>query len=549
MRRFLFLPLIALPVFAFALDYNDRSDSYTDSTAFSVEESVAINVLTNQGAAQGYPDGAFRPHRLLNRAEFMKIAVGSFAKLTETLEFYREHDGSCFPDVRPPSWFHPYVCAAEAENIIDGYPDGYFHPERNVNYAEAMKIMTNMYGYGAKPEMGKAWYLPYIEAADEHGTSIEGIRPGDELRRGQVARIVAAFLAEAEGKLELYRLMERGEEISSSKSSSLSSLSSLFSPSSLSSLSSSSSPQALDLGFPARSHLLMIGSRTEPIGSASFFASKEPMLIRSVTVVMEDNYESLDTMYLIDSHGVQIGRLSLDPLDQTDRTWKANFATEGAYRLEKDTENVLGIEVLLKGRNEGGVSEELVQVDSFRLTVEGEWTHSTYGNIPADIPFPQHQTAQARILNITNALSEEDALPVGTDQLVAAFTFKGEALNQADLRITELTFAISRPTGVQATGWELGASDTNTKAPCTISTNTVSCSSIPSELGAVNGMRTLRLFADVALTSGTQNAFLQISLNEPGTIGSNGAIRWTDGTGTYTWVELDQPVARGTRFE
>ncbi|MEK7590954.1 MAG: S-layer homology domain-containing protein [Patescibacteria group bacterium] len=546
MRRFL-LPILLLPVFAFALDYDDRSDSYTDSTAFSSEESVAIGVLTNEGAVQGYPDGAFRPSRLLNRAEFMKIAVGSSAELTETLEFYQGYESSCFPDVRFSSWFHPYVCAAETENIIDGYPDGYFHPERNVNYAEAMKILTNMYGYGVEPEAGKAWYLPYIEAAEERGMALDGIRPGEELRRGQMVRLVAAFLAEAEGELELYRLMERGEEISSSGSSSSSSLSSLSSLSPSSVLSSASS--IFDPGFPARSHLLMLGQRTEPIGSASFFASKEPMLIRGVTVVMEDEYESIDTMYLMDSHGVQIGRLSLDPLDQTDLTWKASFATEGAYRLEKDTENVLGIEVLLKGRNEGGVSEELIQVDSFRLTVEGEWTHSTYGNIPADIPFPQNQTTQARILSVTNALAAEDALPVGTDQLVAGFTFKGEELNQVDLRITELTFGISRPTGVQATGWELGASDTNTKSPCSISTNTVSCSSIPSELGTVNGMRTLRLFADIALTSGTQNAFLQISLNEPGTIGSNGAIRWTDGTGIYTWVELPQPVARSTRFE
>ena len=66
MRRFL-LPILLLPVFAFALDYDDRSDSYTDSTAFSSEESVAIGVLTNEGAVQGYPDGAFRPSRLLNR--------------------------------------------------------------------------------------------------------------------------------------------------------------------------------------------------------------------------------------------------------------------------------------------------------------------------------------------------------------------------------------------------------------------------------------------------------------------------------------------------
>ena len=266
---------------------------------------------------------------------------------------------------------------------------------------------------------------------------------------------------------------------------------------------------------------------------------------------MEDEYESIESMFLIDAQGKQIGRLTPDVYDADDLTWKASFATEGAYYFPKDSENVLAIEVLLKGRNAGGVSEEMIQVDSFSLTVEGEFTQETYQSIPADIPYPQNQTAQARITEVTNALKGKDALPLGNDQLVAGFSFRGEIIPQASLEVTELEFEVTKPTGVQTSGWELGATDTTTRVACTMSSMTVSCANIPEELGTIgNGSsRTLRLFADVSLTSGTQNPFLQISLNQPGNLSTNGAIRWTDGTGNFNWVELEQPVARSTRWE
>ena len=148
-----------------------------------------------------------------------------------------------------------------------------------------------------------------------------------------------------------------------------------------------------------------------------------------------------------------------------------------------------------------------------------------------------------------NTLKEQDALPVGTDQLLAGFTFYGEAIPQANVMLDQLEFEVSKSSQVSVSGWELGATDTSTRIECTMSNTTVSCVNIPAELGNIEGSRTLRLFADVSLTSGASNPFLQISLNAPGSIGTNGAIRWTDGTGDFTWVELEQPVARGTRWE
>ncbi len=85
--------------------------------------------------------------------------------------------------------------------------------------------------------------------------------------------------------------------------------------------------------------------------------------------------------------------------------------------------------------------------------------------------------------------------------------------------------------------------------PCAVSDTLVSCIAIPDELGTLTGPRTLRLFGDVSVDSGASSPFLQLSLNQAGSVGQSGAIQWTDGTGHFVWTELPSPVARGTMWK
>jgi hypothetical protein len=85
---------------------------------------------------------------------------------------------------------------------------------------------------------------------------------------------------------------------------------------------------------------------------------------------------------------------------------------------------------------------------------------------------------------------------------------------------------------------------------CSANGSTVSCATIPVELGALqNGSRTLQLYGSVTFDQGAQNPFLQVSLNEAGGVGQSGAIQWSDGTGDFNWVELDSPLVRGTEWK
>src|SRR5688572_17768818 len=133
---------LLVPAFVLALDFDPVVGQYRDEP-FGRAEGAAISLLTRHGIVQGNPnDQMFHPERTLNRAEFAKVVVESYMG-----EVFNEVGGDCFPDVRATDWFSRYVCYMKSAGYIQGYPDGKFHPERPVNYAEAVKMLVNKYGY------------------------------------------------------------------------------------------------------------------------------------------------------------------------------------------------------------------------------------------------------------------------------------------------------------------------------------------------------------------------------------------------------------------
>lgn len=131
------------------------SSSFPDVSTTHVN-SDAIDYLKDQGVIQGYPDGTYQPAGDINRAEFIKIVVGSLYK-----DLNRKN---CFPDVGD-EWFAPYVCEAKARGIVAGYPDGTFKPGEMINFSEASKIIVNAYGVPEGEGDGQ-WFKPYVTALE-----------------------------------------------------------------------------------------------------------------------------------------------------------------------------------------------------------------------------------------------------------------------------------------------------------------------------------------------------------------------------------------------
>ncbi|MFA6523363.1 MAG: beta-propeller domain-containing protein [Candidatus Peribacteraceae bacterium] len=143
----------------------------------------AIETLRDEGVIAGYSDGSFKPDATINRAELLKILLE--ARTDGTLL----ERTKCFPDVQE-QWYATYVCTAKAENIIDGYDDGLFRPERPVNIVEAAKIFSLAYEQDVEASGGE-WYVPYMRAL-ENSRAIppSASKLESSLTRGEMAELM-----------------------------------------------------------------------------------------------------------------------------------------------------------------------------------------------------------------------------------------------------------------------------------------------------------------------------------------------------------------------
>lgn len=285
---------------------------------------------------------------------------------------------------------------------------------------------------------------------------------------------------------------------------------------------------------------------TQPLVGGGFFTHLEAAYVLGAQIKFHTEIKSFDTLFLIDSNGTVLGQLTQDIGDTTKRLWKGSFNASGAYLIPKDQTRVLGVVARMKTSDLGGKSQEFVQIDSFIVSVRGQDSGNSYDSPPPDLVFPTHQTSLAKITSVSRSGDANGVLTRGSNQFLGAFSIGGINAAQGHLAVTSLAFQVSKSPEVTVSNWQLGASDTNVRVSCTSNGTTVSCDTIPAELGVVtNPVRTLRVFGDVSTTDNAQNPYLQLTINESGNVGANGSIRWSDGNGEFNWVELQAPLAQG----
>ena len=172
-----------------------KPQPFTDVRA-GQPKAQAINYLKQTGVVGGNPDGTFAPKVQINRAAFTKILLE--AKFAEELPAFKAQlRQSCFPDVSLTAWFAPYLCLAKEKGILGGYADGTVGPAKEINFAEAAKILTGVFGVEVEvaPE-GTAWFKPYLEflAAKEILPEDYSGGPQQPVTRGQFAEMAYRML-------------------------------------------------------------------------------------------------------------------------------------------------------------------------------------------------------------------------------------------------------------------------------------------------------------------------------------------------------------------
>lgn len=177
----------------------DSEESIFTDVDAGDSNSVAISYLKDNGIVGGYSDGSFKPTNPLNRAELLKILVEGKG-YTPDAAFYK----SCFPDVNT-EWFARYVCYAKENGWIEGYPDNTFKPANNVNKAEAIKMLLEVFGQATDepstaPYMDVAlgqWFTKYIDTARSLGLLEESgdyYYPSYNITRGGISENIYRVL-------------------------------------------------------------------------------------------------------------------------------------------------------------------------------------------------------------------------------------------------------------------------------------------------------------------------------------------------------------------
>ncbi len=137
-------------------------DVFSDISGTKYEQ--AIITLSDIGIINGYEDGTFKPENNVTRAQFTKMLV----KALNIDENASTDFQLSIQDIGPEHWAYLYVKAGIENNLIKGYGDNTFKPDKNVSYAECMAMILRALNLEDSME-DKSWPNGYMIEAQNRG--------------------------------------------------------------------------------------------------------------------------------------------------------------------------------------------------------------------------------------------------------------------------------------------------------------------------------------------------------------------------------------------
>jgi hypothetical protein len=105
---------------------------------------------------EGYPDGLYRPELVVTRDQMAVFIARAMAGRPEP------SDEPTFPDVPSDHWAYESVEEAAGENVVEGYPDGNYHPDWQVTRGQMAVFIARALA-SPRGEEGLADYEPPAE--------------------------------------------------------------------------------------------------------------------------------------------------------------------------------------------------------------------------------------------------------------------------------------------------------------------------------------------------------------------------------------------------
>ena len=181
--------------------WNQQAAAQPARPAYTAPDWVGPALETKQhpNYVVGYPDGSIHPRAGITRAE---VAVIFYRLLTEDSRARYQADTNAFPDVADADWFHTAVSTLTGADILRGYPDGKFYPDRPITRGELTAIITRFVrrsgGVAPFNDVDGHWAYASIAQAAQNGW-IKGyedgsFRPDVEISRAETFAMVNRML-------------------------------------------------------------------------------------------------------------------------------------------------------------------------------------------------------------------------------------------------------------------------------------------------------------------------------------------------------------------
>lgn len=111
----------------------------------------------------------------------------------EPEQFEEYEKQSCFLDIEGNKWYTKYICFAKEKNIIQGYPDKTFKPNQEVTFVEILKITLEAFNFEKAED--EVWFKPYVDAASQNNLiPLDVTSFSQKFNRGQMADLIARII-------------------------------------------------------------------------------------------------------------------------------------------------------------------------------------------------------------------------------------------------------------------------------------------------------------------------------------------------------------------
>jgi hypothetical protein len=112
------------------------SDTATDIYKDEIEQAVALGFIA------GFQDKTFRPQDPLTREQLVSMVIGALGTIADLkIQLPAQAVTQPYPDVATSRWSATKIQWAKDNQIVTGYPDGTFRPEKPVTRAELMAVL------------------------------------------------------------------------------------------------------------------------------------------------------------------------------------------------------------------------------------------------------------------------------------------------------------------------------------------------------------------------------------------------------------------------